>query len=188
MQKSASVLRKWIESQDPFRLYPSAFNPKDYRIPMETGVSRKIILRVWAGGTTALCSVYMSQETQNQSSKECEMLSWDSLSLVNCRKSQPGTKRDIPWYMHSRVVFISSSAAQGKVLIVMNVVESVQSCSASCRAFQFHIDHAASLVTCAIFEPMQCFISLTKKSLTFVSFLAFCHVCHWTLAFWTHTL
>ena len=48
------VLRKWIESQDPFRLYPSAFNPKDYRIPMETGVSRKIIFRVWAGGTTAL--------------------------------------------------------------------------------------------------------------------------------------
>ena len=40
------VLRKWIESQDPFRLYPSAFNPKDYRIPMETGVSRKIILCV----------------------------------------------------------------------------------------------------------------------------------------------
>ena len=30
----------------PFRLYPSDFNPKDYRIPMETGVSRKIILRV----------------------------------------------------------------------------------------------------------------------------------------------
>ena len=54
MQKSASVLRKWIESQDPFRLYPSAFNPKDYRIPMETGVSRKIIFRVWASGTTAL--------------------------------------------------------------------------------------------------------------------------------------
>ena len=27
-------------------VYPSAFNPKDYRIPMETGVSRKIILRV----------------------------------------------------------------------------------------------------------------------------------------------
>ena len=25
MQKSASVLRKWIESQDPFRLYPSDF-------------------------------------------------------------------------------------------------------------------------------------------------------------------
>ena len=46
MQKRASVLRKWIESQDPFRLYPSAFNLKDYRIPMETGVSRKIILRV----------------------------------------------------------------------------------------------------------------------------------------------
>ena len=45
-KKSASVLRKWIESQGPFRLYPSAFNPKDYRIPMETGVSRKIILRV----------------------------------------------------------------------------------------------------------------------------------------------
>ena len=43
MQKRASVLRKRIESQDPFRLYPSAFNPKDYRIPMETGVSRKII-------------------------------------------------------------------------------------------------------------------------------------------------
>ena len=54
MQKSASVLRKWIESQDPFRLYSSAFNPKDYRIPVETGVSRKIILRVWASGTTAL--------------------------------------------------------------------------------------------------------------------------------------
>ena len=46
MQKIASVLRKWIESQDTFRLYPSDFNPKDYRIPMETGVSRKIILRV----------------------------------------------------------------------------------------------------------------------------------------------
>ena len=46
MQKSASVLRKWIESEGPFRLYPSAFNPKDYRIPMETGVSRKIIFRV----------------------------------------------------------------------------------------------------------------------------------------------
>ena len=53
-EKRASVLRKWIESQDPFRLYPSAFNPKDYRIPMETGVSRKIILCVWASGTTAL--------------------------------------------------------------------------------------------------------------------------------------
>ena len=46
MQKSACVLRKWIESQDPFRLYPADFNPKDYRIPMETGISRKIILRV----------------------------------------------------------------------------------------------------------------------------------------------
>ena len=28
--KSTSVLRRWIESQDPFRLYQSAFNPKDY--------------------------------------------------------------------------------------------------------------------------------------------------------------
>ena len=60
MQKSASVLRKWIESQDPFRLYPSAFNPKDYRIPMETGVSRKIIFRVWASGTTALTSLLLT--------------------------------------------------------------------------------------------------------------------------------
>ena len=58
MQKSAIVLRKWIESQDPFRLYPSAFNPKDYRIPMETGVSRKIIFCVWASGTTALGTLF----------------------------------------------------------------------------------------------------------------------------------
>ena len=32
---------------------PAGLNPKDYRIPMETGVSRKIIFRVWASGTTA---------------------------------------------------------------------------------------------------------------------------------------
>ena len=46
MQKGASVLHKWIELQGPFQFYPSAFNPKDYQIPMETGVFRKIILRV----------------------------------------------------------------------------------------------------------------------------------------------
>ena len=60
MQKRASVLRKWIESQHPFRLYPSAFNPKDYRIPTETGVSRKIILCVWASETTALVPTFCS--------------------------------------------------------------------------------------------------------------------------------
>ena len=66
MQKSASVLRKWIESQDPFRLYPADFNPKDYRIPMETGVSRKIILRVWASGTTALRTISLIDGTLMQ--------------------------------------------------------------------------------------------------------------------------
>ena len=44
---------KWIESQDTFRLYPSAFNPKDYQIPMET-VYQVIILRVLASRTAAL--------------------------------------------------------------------------------------------------------------------------------------
>ena len=39
------TLKTWLGTQ--------RVNPKDYKIPMETGVSRKIILRVWASATTA---------------------------------------------------------------------------------------------------------------------------------------
>ena len=46
VEKRASV--KWRESQDPLRLYPSPFNPKDYPHPMVTGVSRKVVFRIRA--------------------------------------------------------------------------------------------------------------------------------------------
>ena len=54
MQERATVEHKWIESQDPLWTHPPAFNPKDYQIPMEAGISREIIFRVWASETMAL--------------------------------------------------------------------------------------------------------------------------------------
>ena len=63
MQKKRQRFTQVDRIAGPFRLYPSAFNPKDYQIPMETGVSRKIILRVGASGTTALARPAGFQET-----------------------------------------------------------------------------------------------------------------------------
>ena len=95
MQKSASVLRKWIESQDPFRLYPSAFNPKDYRIPMETGVSRKIILRVWASGTTAYRVNWLTSSAQS-SNQDWPLYTGNSFSStrpsISCEDNVPKRK------------------------------------------------------------------------------------------------
>ena len=50
----APAFNKWIEWQDPLRLYLSMFNPKDYPIPMVMDISHKIIFHVLASVTTAL--------------------------------------------------------------------------------------------------------------------------------------
>ena len=49
-----------IAGPDPLRLYSSAFNPKKYRSPMETSVTRKIIPHVWASRNTAEKEVWGS--------------------------------------------------------------------------------------------------------------------------------